>query len=119
MPGSHRSSNNPTGDNGVDPSRPYPTEIHAAGRAGSVLIFDSRLWHSTAPNRSDRPRVGMAVRYAPWWLNLDILRPGSIERIQMVDEPGRDENEQVPVPASVFASLPEQVKPLYRHWVSD
>ena len=42
-----------------------------------------------------------------------------IERIQMVDEPGRDENEQVPVPASVFASLPEQVKPLYRHWVSD
>ena len=119
VPGSHRSSNNPTGDNGVDPSRTYPTEIHAAGRAGSVLVFDSRLWHSTAPNRSDRPRVGMAVRYAPWWLNLDILRPGSIERTQMVDETGGHENEQVPVPAPVYESLPEQVKPLYRHWVAD
>ena len=119
VPGSHRSSNNPTGDNGVDPSRPYPTEIHAAGPAGSVLIFDSRLWHSTAPNRSGRPRVGMAVRYAPWWLNIEILRPGSIERTQMVDEPGGHENEQVPVPAPVYESLPAPVKPLYRHWVAD
>jgi hypothetical protein len=118
VPGSHRSPDNPTGDNGVDPARPYPTEIHAAGRAGSVLIFDSRLWHSISPNVSDQARVGMAVRYAPWWLNLDVLMLGSVERTRMVDETGINDNVVNPVPRNVYDGLPENVKPLFRHWVA-
>ena len=117
VPGSHRSANNPTGNNGVDPSQPYPGEIRAIGEAGSVLVFDSRLWHASTPNLSDEARVGMAVRYAPWWLNLDTLMPGSPERVRMVEETGKTENDVVPVPPDVYAALPENVKPLFRHWV--
>ena len=57
VPGSHRESNNPTGDIGVDQTAPYPGEINACGPAGSVLILDSRMWHSTAHNSTDNPRV--------------------------------------------------------------
>ena len=117
VPGSHRSNNNPTGNNGVDPLKPYPTEMQATGDAGSVLIFDSRMWHAAAVNRSNEPRVGLAVRYAPWWLNLDVLKPGSVERSRMADETGRRENEVLPVPRRVYESLPANVKPLFRHWV--
>jgi hypothetical protein len=61
--------------------------------------------------------VGLVVRYAPWWLNLDVLMPGSAERARMVDETGQTENEVAAVPPEVYAALPEDVKPLYRHWV--
>lgn len=117
VPGSHRENNNPTGNNGVNPHEPYPTEMQVTGEAGSVLVFDSRMWHAAAVNRSSEPRVGLVVRYAPWWLNLDVLRPGSVERRRMVDETGRKENEVLPVPLQVFEALPANVKPLFRHWV--
>ena len=117
VPGSHRSDNNPSGDNGVDPLEPYPTEMQATGEPGSVLLFDSRMWHATATNRGQKPRVGVAVRYAPWWLNLDVLMPGSDERTRMVDEAGGHDNEVSPLPPHVYEGLPEDVKPLFRHWV--
>ncbi len=117
VPGSHRVSNNPTGDIGVPLFEPYPTEMNATGRAGSVMLFDSRLWHATATNHSDGPRVGMVVRYIPWWFNAEILMPGSEERRRMVDEPGLKENEMPAVEPEVYEGLPEAVKPLYRHWV--
>lgn len=119
VPGSHRSSNNPTGDNGVDPKAPYPTEMQAAGGAGSVLLFDSRLWHATATNHGSKPRVGVAVRYAPWWLNVDSLMPESDQRKRMVEEVDGHEPQQSPVPREVFERLPEKVRPLFRHWVRD
>ncbi len=117
VPGSHHASNNPTGENGVDAHKTYPTETQATGEPGDVLMFDSRLWHATATNQGDQPRLGVAVRYAPWWLNLDTLMPGSIDRVQMVDEPGVDQPYVTPVPQDVFDELPEDVKPLFRHWV--
>ena len=119
VPGSHRVPNNPTGDIDVDPLEPYPTEINATGSAGSVLVMDSRLWHATAPNITDEPRVSVVVRYAPWWLNTRILMPGSPERQMMVDEPGLTDNEQPPIPPDVYARLPDEAKPLFRHWVGD
>ena len=111
VPGSHRSPNNPTGDNGVDPLAPYPTEVNACGPAGSVLVLDSRLWHATAPNRSHEPRTSVVVRYAPWWLNVEVLRPGSDERRRLSDETGLKENAVPSLPASVFASCPPQSSP--------
>ena len=117
VPGSHRTSDNPTGTMGVDRFEKYPTEMQVTGAAGSVLVFDSRLWHATATNASHGPRVGMVVRYAPWWLNLEVLMPGSEERSRMVEEPGLTENEVPPVPADVYDRLPDNVQPLYRHWV--
>jgi len=68
-----------TGGYGGARSDPYSTEINAAGTASSVLVFDSRLWHAIAPNRGAEPRVGVVIRYAPWWLNLEVLMPRSDE----------------------------------------
>ena len=119
VPGSHRSSHNPTGDNGVDPSKPYPTEMQGTGSAGSVLVIDSRLWHSTAPNRSDKPRVSVIVRYVPWWLNTMVLMPGSAERAYLEAATGLKENTQPPLPPDVYDALPGEAKPLFRHWVRE
>ena len=116
VPGSHRRRDNPSGDVGVDPHRPHPQEVSVEGDAGSVLVMDSRLWHAIAPNRSGEPRVALPVRFAPWWLNLDPLRPGSDER-QRLTAGGLSENVVPLVPDRVFARLPEEVKPLFRHWV--
>ncbi len=79
-------------------------------------MMDSRLWHAITPNRSDAPRVAMPIRYAPWWLNLESLRPGSDERDRLTAG-GQGENTVPPVPSDVFEDLPESVKPLFRHWV--
>ena len=119
VPGSHRTTNNPTGNNGVDPHQPHPAKMQVSGEAGSVLIMDSRLWHATAPNRTHQPRTSVVVRYAPWWLNLDVLMPNSIERRRMVNETGINDNEVPPVPAHIYDSLPDRVKPLFRHWVRE
>ncbi len=117
VPGSHRSPTNPTAPGGLDATKPLPAEMNVAGPAGSVCVMDSRLWHATSPNRTPEPRVALAVRYAPWWLNLEILRPGSAERKRMVDEPGKEENQVPSMPRDVFERLPANVKPLYQHWV--
>jgi hypothetical protein len=117
VPGSHRMRTNPTAACGIAADQPYPSEIQITGAAGSVMLFDSRLWHASAPNYSDWPRVALAVRYAPWWLNLEPLMPGSDERQRLVEESGLSENQVPPVPRRVFDALPDAVKPLYRHWV--
>src|SRR5262249_55238858 len=100
-PGSHRASNNPTGDLGIPRHEPYPSEIQVEGDAGSVLVMDSRLWHASGPNGTAEPRVAFGVRYAPWWLNLEVLRPGSDERARMVEEIGETEMALPAVPAAV------------------
>ena len=119
VPGSHRSNNNPSGNNGIDTLKPYPTETQIVGDAGSVLVFDSRLWHAIALNQTDQSRVAMAVRYAPRWLNLDVLMPGSVERARMMDETGKKENEVPPISSKLYKELPEDVQPLFRHWVRE
>jgi len=116
VPGSHRQSNNPTGDNGVDIYEPLPGELSVEGVAGSVMVMDSRMWHATSENVSDGPRVGLAIRFAPWWLNLDVLMPGTDEYRRLVEEPGHKENRVPAVEPQVFEALPEEAKPLFRHW---
>ncbi len=120
VPGSHLNNTNPTAvASGIDPKEPFPTEMSVTGTAGSVLVMDSRLWHATAPNRTNKPRTALAVRYAPWWLNLEVLRPESDERQRMVVEAGRSENQVPSLPREVFWKMPVEVQPLYRHWVVD
>ena len=70
-----------------------------------------------APNRSTQSRVALPiVRFAPWWLNLNSLRPGSDERKRLIAS-GLAENTVPLVPERVFANLPDEVKPLFRHWI--
>ena len=119
VPGSHRSPTNPSGENGVDRDSPYPTEIHALGQQGDLLLFDSRLWHSVAPNNSDRPRTAVIARYAPWWLNLSVQRPGTPDHTQIVVETGGKPSVVPLVKRNTFESLPNDAKPLFRHWVEE
>lgn len=118
VPGSHRSSSNPTDESlGIDPTLPYPTEFRVTAAAGSMVLFDSRLWHCPPGNPSPSPRVALGVRYAPWWLNLESLDPDSDFRKQMVIEPGLHENIVPRIDRQVYEALPDNVQPLYRHWI--
>ena len=119
IPESHRIPENPSAStmDGIDPDASSEREIQISGSAGSVLIYDSRLWHAVAPNRSTEPRVALIVRYAPWWLNLNPTMMGTPEHTRMVVETGGKNYENLPVRGEVYDRLPEDVKPLYRHWV--
>ena len=119
VPGSHRSPANPSGENGVDRDSPYPSEINATGEPGDVLLFDSRLWHSVAPNHSDRPRTAVIARYAPWWLNLTVQKPGTPDHTQIVVETGGKPSVVPLIKRHTFESLPDEAKALFRHWVEE
>lgn len=121
IPGSHNTTDNPSkGDlPDFDNEAPYPTETNASGPAGSVLFYDSRLWHAVAPNLSDKARVALIVRYAPWWLNLNPTMIGRPEHTAMVVETGGKNYESTPIKRDVQDALPPDVQALYRHFVAD
>ena len=121
VPGSHRWPSNPAAGDlpGMERDAPYPTECPIEGPAGSVLVYDSRLWHAVASNRSATDRVALIVRYAPWWLNLNPTLVGRPEHEAMVVETGGKNYEVMPIERAVFDRLPAAVKPLYRHWVAE
>jgi len=110
VPRSHLDVRNPRSH--LDPRNPpelyddIPTkesisgEIQLEGKAGSVLMLDSRIWHSTGNNPSDKSRVTILTRYSPWWLNLEF---GGRNRAR--------------VPREIFEGFPEGVRDLYRHRV--
>ena len=82
----------------------HPEVVHAVGKAGDVLVFDARLWHSIAPNVTDQPRVYVKLRYAPPWMNNEcISRVGG-------HNAGWD-----PLPERVWEQLSDQAKPHLIH----
>ncbi|MBC7781066.1 MAG: phytanoyl-CoA dioxygenase family protein [Proteobacteria bacterium] len=57
-----------TGSHRDWPEQPDDAAFHARaepalGRAGSMLVFDSHLWHAAGVNRSDRPRRSVTPMY--------------------------------------------------------
>lgn len=118
VPGSHLRECHPVEGGPADPAKPYPGETQLVGKAGTVGLFDARLWHAVAPNVSGADRVAVLVRYAPWWLNLDTLRPGTIDHQDIVA--AHDGKDSV-VPAlsrEAFERLPADVKPMLRYSVT-
>lgn len=58
VPGSHLSGVQP------DPSVPHPfPSVAAAAPAGTVVIWDGRLWHAAGGNRSNGERYGLVTMY--------------------------------------------------------
>ena len=55
VPGSHRFGTVPRLAL-PDPAAPHPDEVLVTGPAGTVVVFNSHLWHGGTQNRSDRPR---------------------------------------------------------------
>lgn len=118
VPGSHRQSDHPRKDGPIQPVTPYPGETQMCGRAGTVAVFDARLWHSVAPNLTGRPRVAAIVRYAPWWLNVNPLRPGTVDREQIVEAQGGKDSQVPSLPREVFEKLPPEVQRLVLYSVA-
>jgi hypothetical protein len=58
VPGSHRSRAVPRLAL-ADPAAPHPDEVLITGPAGTVVIFNSHLWHGGTQNRTDGPRRAM------------------------------------------------------------
>jgi ectoine hydroxylase-related dioxygenase (phytanoyl-CoA dioxygenase family) len=55
VPGSHRSDTVPRLAM-PDPTAPHPDEVLLIAPAGTVVVFNSHLWHGGTVNRTDRPR---------------------------------------------------------------
>jgi ectoine hydroxylase-related dioxygenase (phytanoyl-CoA dioxygenase family) len=65
VPGSHRRRRNPPPDYTSEPG-----EVRLAAPAGSVLVLNGALWHSSGANRTDRERVCLI------WFNVrSFLKP--------------------------------------------
>ncbi len=55
VPGTHRRGTTPE-DEMEDPRQTHPEEMLLTAPAGTVVIFNSHVWHGGTLNRSDRPR---------------------------------------------------------------
>jgi hypothetical protein len=55
VPGSHRSAKLPR-EVMASPTDPHPGEVKILGRAGTVVIFNSHLWHGGTVNATGKPR---------------------------------------------------------------
>ena len=108
VPGSHARGpmEQPQWWPGVAASQPRTDALHVAAPAGSVCIFDCRLWHCLPPNRTALPRVMYNVRFFPHWVPVDLLCNNGYQ------------SNQPPwplMPSAVFAELPGNVRWLYEH----
>lgn len=102
VPGSHRSGINVT-DELPDPLARHPREIKLLAPAGTVVIFNSHLWHGATQNNStqDRPNVTSFFgrrQYADKSGNPNFL---SDEAYARLSEPVRSLFDGVQVPVNV------------------
>jgi ectoine hydroxylase-related dioxygenase (phytanoyl-CoA dioxygenase family) len=58
VPGSHTWGKRPQ-DVLADPQAPHPDEILLIGKAGSIAVMNSHVWHGGTANRTARPRLAM------------------------------------------------------------
>ena len=57
LAGSHRMREKPSDD------LFFARAARATGRAGSIVIFDSKLWHAAGVNATDRPRRALTLAF--------------------------------------------------------
>ena len=62
VPGSHRWARLPQ-DALADPTANHPQQILLLGKAGTVVIMNTHMWHGALSNRSARPRRAMHSFY--------------------------------------------------------
>lgn len=65
VPGSHRTAGRPAWNRKTD--QPFGVFELLIG-AGSAVLFDNRLWHSTSPNYSSVVRKNLYLEYAQRWM---------------------------------------------------
>jgi ectoine hydroxylase-related dioxygenase (phytanoyl-CoA dioxygenase family) len=85
VPGSHRLGQRPR-DAMADPAARHPGEVQLIAPAGTVVIFNSHLWHGGTRNRTARPRRALHSYFIrrghPQQLDQrKYLRPGTFARL--------------------------------------
>lgn len=70
IPGSHKRKKSPRSLN-INLYKPLKNEITLSASSGSVLIQDSRLWHSPPPSSTDEDRIAVVNRWSPWWMSIN------------------------------------------------
>lgn len=102
VPGTHRAGQLPQ-DALSDPSAPHPDEILITGKAGTVVVMNTHLWHGGTANRSDKPRRALHSFYCrrdkpQQQYQKQLLRPETQERLSpdlrwllALDDPLNDE----------------------------
>ena len=115
-PKSHLLETNPTFED-VPYYGDYDDQINVTGSAGSVFVMDSRLWHASDTNKTNQRRTSLVVRYAPWWLNLEVFRMGSLDRKKIIEDKNRFGSLYPSVTKESFDKINNDVKPLFEHWL--
>ena len=75
------------------------------------------MWHAAPLHTAAEPRIGVGVRYAPWWMNHLPLLHGSAEREAMLYDGRPEANVIYPLPEDVWARMPPGAQRLLRVWV--
>lgn len=77
VPGSHLSGRQP--DHALDSNANW---IPATGPAGTALVLEGRIWHSTGANTTQRPRVGLTTNFcAPQFRQQENFLLGTLPEI--------------------------------------
>lgn len=113
--GSHRTHDNPAVAPGYDPAAAVASQMLPAVPAGSVLAFDSRLWHRRVPGAGEEPRLWLDVQYVPWWLDVTSMIPGLADYETRAEGLGYRPVDLRPLDDAAFAALPAAVQPLFDH----
>jgi ectoine hydroxylase-related dioxygenase (phytanoyl-CoA dioxygenase family) len=79
VPGSHLWDGEP------EAQKVYPGEVQATGAAGSVAVFDSRVYHAGGANRSGNARRGLTGFFCRSWAKPQEDHTRSIDRVQLAD----------------------------------
>jgi len=85
VPGSHRWGRVPA-EAMPDPRATHPDQVLVLGQAGTVVIFNSHLWHGGTQNRTDQPRRALHSAYVrrdgpQQTVFRDYLRPTTYQRL--------------------------------------
>ncbi len=115
--GSHRTHDNPAVAPGYAADARIASQMLPAVPAGSVLAFDSRLWHrhlSAEPGAGEH-RLWLDVQYVPWWLDLTSMIPGLADYEARAEGLGYRPAELQPLDDAAFRALPDAVQPLFDH----
>ena len=133
----HDAPTNHTESNELPEPLPEPlAQARAVGPEGGVIIFDSRLWvsaqlrrdlrnsneardaqHGAPLHTSMEARVGVTIRFAPWWFNHLPLLPGSPEREAMLANGVPEGNNVQHLPRETWERMPPAAQRLLRVWV--
>jgi hypothetical protein len=116
---------------------PHPQAVHVIGTAGSVCLFDCRLFHCLAPNCVPHPNRTVALCPLPqyltptWWVLGIVVTSETRTMINVRFSPrlpdgalGAEAHDgfmgsRDPMPRSIFATLPLEAALLYSHDVVD